>query len=104
MNLGYSSKPTTGTGSQPRHTSLDPDDTAVICVHFDRLGLMSDRKLTDGRRVVTSPIANMEERRRRSLHAHKTDHMLPCLLSLLYMTPGSLLSFYMNVLHTGPFC
>ena len=32
------------------------------------------------------------------------DQPLPCLLSLLYMTPGSLLSFYMNVLHTGPSC
>ena len=29
------------------------------------------------------------------------DQPLPCLLSLLYMTPGS---FYVNILHTGLCC
>ena len=35
---------------------------------------------------------------------HGSGELLPYLLSSLYMTTGSLPSFYMNVLHTGLCC
>ena len=54
-------------------------------------------------RKTTVPESFEGQAKKKKMQVHG-DQPLPCLLSLHYMTPGSLPTFCMNVLHTGLGC